>query len=108
MNMMMQNYWTSLLAGAAILAVAIPYVMRIRHPEQKPLAAYLIFVSVFVMAAVVLYNLLAWVALKLGLEAALGNTGPALLFLVLVFLPAIALASWQARKPPWRQRGPPD
>jgi len=104
----MFNYWTSLLAGAAILGVAIPSVTRIRHPEQKPLAAYLIFVSVFVTAAVVLYSLLAWLALKLGIEAALGNTGPALLFLVLVFLPAIALASWQTRKPPWRQRGPPD
>ena len=104
----MLNYWTSLLAGAAILALAIPYVTRIRHQEQKPLAAYLIFVSVFVTAAVVLYSLLAWLALKLGLEAALGNTGPALLFLVMVLLPAIALASWQARKPPWRQRGPPD
>ena len=104
----MLNYWTSLLAGAAILGVAIPYVMRIRHPEQKPLAAYLIFVSVFVTAAIVLYSLLAWLALKLGREAGLGHTGPALLFLVLVFLPAIVLASWQARKPPWRQRGPPD
>jgi hypothetical protein len=104
----MLNYWTSLLAGAAILAVAIPYVTRIRHPEQKPLAAYLIFVSVFVTAAVVLYSLLAWLAVKLGMQAALGNTGAALLFVVLIFLPAIALASWQARKPPWRQRGPPD
>ena len=104
----MFDYWTSLMAGAAILAVAIPYVTRIRHPEQKPLAAYLIFVSVFVTAAVVLYSMLAWLALKLGMESALGNTGPALMFLVLVFVPAIALAGWQARKPPWRQRGPPD
>jgi hypothetical protein len=104
----MSDYSTSLLAGAAILAVAIPYVTRIRHPAQKPLAAYLIFVSVFVTVAVVLYSVLAWLALKLGMEAALGSTGPALLFLVLVLLPAIAMASWQARKPPWRQRGPPD
>lgn len=104
----MLDYWTSLLAGAAILVVAIPYVRRLRHPDQKPLAAYLIFVSVFVTTAVVLYSSLAWLALKLGVEAALGNTWPALLFLVLVLLPAIALASWQARKPPWRQSGPPD
>jgi high-affinity Fe2+/Pb2+ permease len=104
----MLNYWTSLLAGAAIFALAIPYVTRICHPEQKPLAAYLIFVSVFVTAAVVLYSLLAWLAVKLGLEDALGHTGLAPLFLVVVLLPAIALASWQARKPPWRQRGPPD
>jgi len=103
----MSAYWTSLLLGAVLLIAAIPYVGRIRNPEQKPLAAYLIFVSVFLIVAAALFRLLVWLAGSLGLESALDDPGPALLFIALVFLPAIAVAAWQARKPPWR-RGPPD
>jgi hypothetical protein len=97
----------SLLLGTLLLVAAIPYVSRIRNPEQKPLAAYLIFVSVFLIVAAALFRLLVWLAGSLGLESALDDPGPALLFIALVFLPAIAVAAWQARKPPWR-RGPPD
>jgi len=103
----MSTYWTGLLLGAGLLIAAIPYVRKIRHPEQKPLAAYLIFVSVFLVVAAVLFRLLLWLATRLALEAALDDPGPALLFIALVFLPAVAAAAWQARKPPWRS-GPPD
>ena len=103
----MSTYWIGILLAAALLVAAIPYVGKIRHPQQKPFAAYLIFITVFIAVAVVLFRLLTWYAGRLGLGDALGNPGPALLFIALVFLPAIALATWQARKPPWR-RGPPD
>ncbi|MGD2073970.1 MAG: hypothetical protein PVG38_03460 [Gammaproteobacteria bacterium] len=103
----MSTQWIGLLAGIVILAAAIPYVRRIRHPAQKPLAAYLIFLFTFAAAAVPIFGLLAWLASRLGFEPFLGNMGPAILFLALVFVPAIALATWQARKPPW-QKGPPD
>lgn len=103
----MSTYWIIVLAGGMLLAAAVPYVARIRHREQKPLAAYLIFVLVFAAAVVVLLGALAWLAIELGLSPALGEPGPALLFLALVFLPAFGLATWQARKPPRRQ-GPPD
>ena len=106
--MLTPYHWTRVLAGVVVLAAAIPYVARIRHPDQKLLAAYLIFVSVFVTATVVLLALLGWLASHLGLSPLLEDTGPALIFLALAFLPALALATWQARKPPWRQRGPPD
>jgi hypothetical protein len=102
----MLNYWTSIIICAVLLAAAIPYVTRIRHPRQKPLAAYLIFVSVFVATAAGFFNLLARLTHQLGLGTALEETGPMLLFLVLVFLPALVLATWLASKPPW-QRGPP-
>ncbi|MDT8405306.1 hypothetical protein [Sulfuriflexus sp.] len=94
-------------AGLIVLVTAIPYVARIRHPQQKPLAAYLIFVSVFIMATMLLFNLLAWLAISLELGNALGKPGPSLVFLALVLLPAIALATWLARKPPWRNPDPP-
>jgi len=94
--------------GLIVLVAAIPYVARIRHPQQKPLAAYLIFISAFILIAVLLFNLFAWLAISLELGAVLGRPGPALIFLALVLLPAIALATWLARKPPWRNSGPPD
>ncbi|MGD8546823.1 MAG: hypothetical protein PVG13_05630 [Thiohalophilus sp.] len=103
----MDNFWSSLIIGVIILTIAIPYVARIRHPEQKPLAAYLIFTSVFVVVAVVLFNLLVFFVAQYKLTEYLDQIGPATLFLVLMFLPAIILASWLARMPPWRQGPPP-
>ena len=104
----MSYYAIGILVVIVLLAAAVPYVARIRDTNQKPFAAYLIFVSVFAASAAVLASLLAWLAGKLGLTASLESTGPAVLFLALVFLPALGLATWQARKPPWRQSGPPD
>ncbi len=103
----MGNFWNSLIIGVLILAAAVPYIARIRHPEQKPLAAYLIFVTVFILVAVLLFNLLGWLVTQLELGQTLDKPGPAVLFLVLIFLPAIILAGWLARKPPWRQGPPP-
>lgn len=93
--------------GVALLVAAIPYVARIRHPRQKPLAAYLIFVSLLVLGVAVFFNLLTWVVRIMGLETLLGNTGPALVFIAICFLPAIVLATWFARKPPSDRGNPP-
>lgn len=89
-----------------LLLTAIPYVARIRHPGQRPFAAYLVFVSVFAVVSAVTFALLAAAANALGLGELLERSVPALVFLVLVFVPALLLARWQARKPPWRE-GPP-
>ena len=102
----MTDIWLSIVVGISLLLVAIPYVARIRHPQQKPLAAYLIFMFIFITVAVVLYSGLAMLAVALKVAHLLSQPLPALVFLLLVFLPAIALGTWQARKPPWRQ-GPP-
>ena len=104
----MSDYALGSLISIALLVAAVPYVARIRDANQKPFAAYLIFVSVFAASAAVLASLLAWLAAESGLAASLDKTGFAILFLALIFLPAFALATWQARKPPWRQPGPPD
>jgi hypothetical protein len=102
----MSNYWPSIVIGVVILAAAIPYVARIRHPAQKPFAAYLIFLTVFLASGLVLFAVLTWLAGSLGLVDALNRLVPALVFLTLVFVPAIALATWQARKPPTSPRQP--
>lgn len=91
----------------ALFVAAIPYVARIRHPQQRPFAAYLIFITIFAVASVVLFGALVSLANALGLTAQLEQTLPALLLLLLVFTPALLAARWQARKPPWRQAPPP-
>ncbi len=103
----MTDYWTSLVIALLLLLMAYPYVMKIRHPKQKPLAAYLIFVSIFVISVIVMFTLLVQLAEWFGLAALLSKTVPAVAFLVLVFVPAVLVASWWTRKPPRRQGPPP-
>ena len=103
----MPDYAISIVVGLLLLVLAVPYVARIRHPEQKPLGAYLIFVSLFAVTAALLFAAFATLADRLGVTSVLENPVAAMLFIVLVFTPAIALATWQTRKPPLR-RGPPD
>jgi len=102
----MISYGLQVVIALALLAGAIPYAARIRHPDQKPLAAYLIFVFVFAIAAAVIFTLLAWLITTLGFGSSLEHPVAAAVFLFVVFAPALALATWQARKPPYRG-GPP-
>lgn len=99
--------WTTVAIAVFILLIAAPYVASIRHPQQRPFAAYLIFMTVFSVTAVVLFLLIGWLAHSTELASALGELGLALALLIFGLLPAIIVASWQARKPP-TQRPPPD
>ncbi len=106
----MLSYWIGTLVGIALLAAAIPVVARVRHPGQKPFAAYLIFITIFVVVTMVLFNVLGWIAGILGLGSVLKEVGAILLLAILAILaslPAFLLAIWQVRKPPLR-RGPPN
>jgi hypothetical protein len=102
----MSGYWITVLVGLGIMLVSMPYVHYIHHPQQTFLAAYLIFILAFILAAVVLFMLLGWLAALLNLGAGIGNTSRLVVFFALVFVPAFAFASWQARKPPWRSQPP--
>jgi hypothetical protein len=103
----MTTIWlTALLSGTALLAAAYPYVAKIRHPDQRPLAAYLLFVSVFLVTALVSFNLLTWLLTLNGFGARLEEPLFAAAFLLVIFLLSIGLGTWQARKPPIR-RNPP-
>jgi hypothetical protein len=100
--------WMTIALAVGVLALAAPYVGWIRHPAQKPFAAYLVFVSVFALACIVLFLALAWLTGVLGVRESLGRGGLALLLIVLGVLPAFAIATWQARQPPSRLGRPPD
>ena len=102
----MNNYWITFVVAVALLVVAVPYVSWVRNRAQRPLAAYLIFVTVFLASGLVLFGVLSWAIWRLGLDATLNRPVPALVFLLLVFVPAFALATWQARKPPSKASAP--
>jgi uncharacterized membrane protein len=103
----MINYSTSIILAVIILIVAVPYVSWVRNRAQKPVAAYFIFVIAFVTSGLVLFGVLTWLVWRTGLDAALNRPVPAVIFLILVFVPAIAIGTALVRKPP-SQAGEPD
>jgi len=106
---LMQNgtFVAFLMVWIAFFILAVPLVRRMRHPDQRPFAAYLIFVSLFTLVAGILFALLSWLVVALGLSQALERLLPAIVFLLLVFVPAFLVAKWQAKKPRWRRPPPP-
>lgn len=102
----MADYRLSIIIALVILVAAIPYVSWVRNPAQRPVAAYLIFVTVFLAAGFVLFGVLSWVLWRLGLDDALNQPIPAVVFLLLVFVPAFALGTRQIRKPPTKPHQP--
>jgi len=98
--------WLTIVVAVAVLAAAAPYVLWVKHPRQKPFAAYMVFVTVFALACVMLFLLLGWLANTLGLAAALGRWGLGALLVLLGVVPALGIATWQARKPPSNDRPP--
>jgi hypothetical protein len=103
----MLSYWIGIMSGLILLAGAIPVVARVKHPDQKPFAAYLIFVTVLVVVTLVLFNILAWISSLLGIITVPGTGAVTVLLFILALIPAVMLAIWQTRKPPMK-RGPPD
>lgn len=100
----MENTWALITVGVLLLVAAVPYVRRIRHPDQRLLAAYLIFMTLTLTGSVVMYALLVPLFQSLSLLSYLKHPVGALVFTILIFLPGFLLGSWQARKPPVRRR----
>lgn len=96
----------SVIIALAIMVGALPYVLKTRHPQQSPLAAYLIFLTAFVVGAGILYVMISSILSWLQLGNQLDKLIPAILFVVAVFLPPAILSTWLIRKPP-RRVGPP-
>lgn len=98
--------WLTIAIAVLVLLAAAPYVAWIRHPDQRPFAAYLVFVTVFALASVVLFVVLGWLLAQLELTAVLGPWGLGAVLLLLGVVPALAVATWQARQPPMQRRPP--
>ncbi|MGF1594001.1 MAG: hypothetical protein ACFCUW_12010 [Kiloniellaceae bacterium] len=86
----------------AIMIGAIFYTQEARHPDTKPLAAYLIFITVFSAAAFFIFSSLTVLLAMADLTALLDNPLVAAVFLLAVFAPAFLLGRWQLHKPPRR------
>jgi len=94
------NPLTPVLATALLLVASLPYVQRAKHPETRLLAAYLLYVGSFVLVAAIAYFVVGWVVALAGLGDALARPWGAAVFLILVFVPAFAIARWQIKRPP--------
>jgi hypothetical protein len=66
-------YITALAVWAAFLVVAVYYTRRGRNRRIRPLAAYLIFVTLFTVASFVLFAAIIILLGALGQERALAN-----------------------------------
>lgn len=89
-----------------LMALALPYVRREKHPQVKPLAAFLLFAMLFSVVSGTLYFALLWLVLQMGWAPALANAFGALLFLALVFVPAFLFARWMIKRPPLERPAP--
>ncbi len=91
--------WITVATAVLVLVAIAPWVGWVRHPQQRPFSAYLLFVSAFAVIAVGLFLLLGALVSELGVAQALGRAGLALVLLLLGVLPAFAAATWLVRRP---------
>jgi hypothetical protein len=91
-----------ILIWAVLMLLAIPYVRRAKHPRAKTVAAYLVFVTLFSVGAVVMYSVLLMLLDRAGRLDYLHHPLGAVTFLALVFVPAFLLGRWQLKRPPWQ------
>lgn len=83
-----------------LMLLAVPYVRRARHPGVNPVAAYLLFTTLFSVGAVVMYSVLLVLLNRYSALALLFDPLGVAVFLALVFVPAFLLGRWQLKKPP--------
>jgi len=82
-----------------LMLLAIPYVRYAKHPHSHVVAAYMVFVILFSVGAVVMYSILLSVLSWMDALDYLHHPLGAVIFLALVFIPAFLLGRWQLKKP---------
>ncbi|ESR23438.1 hypothetical protein [Lutibaculum baratangense] len=93
--------WIAFVAlwGIALIAF-IPHVRRNRHPESRPVGAYLSFVTVFSVAAYLIFGAILAIATGVWPGMPLGNWLAAIIVLLIVFVPSFLLATAMIRRRP--------
>ena len=93
-------YIAALGLWAVFLVAAIFYTRQARNPRTQPLAAYLIFSALFTMTSFAIFAVVIIALNALGRTEFLDRPIAAAVFLLVVFVPAFLVATWQVRKPP--------
>ncbi|MBI1396878.1 MAG: hypothetical protein GC151_12935 [Betaproteobacteria bacterium] len=101
------EHW-ALVLWLALLLLAIPYTRRARHPSMRPLAAYLLFVTILSLCSAVLYFTFIWLLTAFDLGASLSGPAVATILFALVLIPAFLIARWQLRRPKRQPSAIPD
>lgn len=96
----------ALIVWLVLLALAVPYVRRAKHPRAKTLAATMLFVLLFFLVSSALFFGFSRLLVALGRDDALDSAGWASVFLALVFVPAFLFARWMIKRPPWDRPAP--
>lgn len=96
----MPNLTHEIAAWVVFLILAIPYVMWAKHPATKPIAAYLIFVTVFSVAGWVIYSVASVLAAGLMDPTTPNYRALQLTVFGISLILGILIAHWQVRKPP--------
>ena len=95
---------TALTAWFCLLLIAVPYVLRMRHPATRPLVAYLVFVMEFSLLAGVIYFAALRLLAAFDADTLLNEPGGVAVLAALVLLPSFALSHWHLRRPPAARR----
>jgi FtsH-binding integral membrane protein len=94
----MSTKYIGLIIWLGLLILSWFYVQKVKRPESKPLAAWLIFVVTLSAAVILIFVGLSYLAASIGLLPFVDRPLGAALFLASVFVPAFLLAHWMMRK----------
>lgn len=89
----------------ALLALAAcwPLAQAFRHDKLHPLAAWLLFTSVFALVSAAAFQILIRIGLAVVPAGALDNPGPAVAIGLLSLAPGFVAGRWIVRRPQWRK-----
>jgi hypothetical protein len=88
-----------------LLVTCWPLAQALRHERLRPLAAYLLFVSVLALTAALSFRLLLWGAVLLLPPDRLESIGVAIVLGILSLLTGLA-AAWRVVRRPQQRRMP--
>lgn len=92
----------ALLIASIVIAALTAYALRIRHPDQTPVAAALIFLTAFAAVAAVTYTAFAMVLAAVGQSEVLTTTLGFVAALLIASVAGVAVARYIGRRPPMR------
>ncbi len=88
------------LVGALLIVGCWPLAQGMKHPDQSPLAAFLLFASLLALAGAAVFRGLVWLVALAGFDAG-PVTGTAIMLAAL--LAGTLAGRWIVRRPPRRR-----